>query len=627
MAKKSLTFNEQMKGFPWYQLFFLSMIRIVEPMSFTSLFPYVYYMVKDFHVSPDNAQVSKYSGYLASCFALCQVLTAYNWSKVSQQYGRKPTLLLGLFGTGISLLVLGFAKYYYQTLLARGMMGLLNGNVSIIRTVIGELATERRYQGVAFSMLPLLFETGAVIGPMVGGYLVFREENNTYPPNWFPASVKRLVKIYPYSLPNIAIFAYILISILVNFLFLEETHPDYKNRKDYGLIIGDFIKKHIFSIKVKQRAWNTNYAGNHSNVDPEQDHIINETTPLVHSSTTQEISSPYHRNNMTENIDHDDIDESENTSEAESIQSLPLLTRRESVALIRTYSIVENTDITPTDTNVAFDGCAENSAIHHVLHTSVFYPISVSFIMALHTIVFNEFLPIFLAYELEKDPSDSTQLVSKFPWKISGGIGYSSEQTGTLLSTTGIFGVLVVIFIFPTIDRKYDCLTIFRTLVKIYPVLYLIIPYVVFLQKDWIPRWATVCYLYFITGSKTLCSSLTNPQITLLIHNSSPLSCRAVINGATISISSSARFVGPLIWGYLMSWTQEYEIAWLGWWSLGIISAIAWLQSYKIDPIDDEDEEEEDNENTGSMRRRTLLERSSSLRSLRNKSKVSLHGG
>ncbi|CAR30833.1 ZYRO0E03410p [Zygosaccharomyces rouxii] len=579
MAPK-LTFREQMDGFPWTQLLVVSLVRFSEPIAFTSLFPYVYFMVRDFHIAPNDAEVSKYSGYLSSCFALCQVVSAYHWGHFSDIYGRKCALSLGLIGTCTSLMVLGFSKNFYMALLARCMMGLLNGNVGVLRTMIGEIATERKHQALAFSTMPLLFQFGSVVGPMVGGFLVFKQSHGENIPNFFPHWLRGLVHRYPYLLPNIVVSIFLMVGLFNAILFLEETHPDLKYRRDYGVELGDFIKLHIFGIQPVSRPWNHLQLDTHNDDNP----IIGDDSSVIHSD----------QDTTTEAVDHDTaplIPSSGDSSDSEeSIRSFgPILTRRQSVGLIREYSLHEPTDIPDADLELAFDGCKEDSIYHHVFHTSVFYPISVNFIMSLHLIVYNEFLPVFLAYDLAQD--DKGNLLSKFPWKISGGIGYSPDQTGALLSSTGIFGCFVVIFIFPVVDRSFDCLTIFRTLVKLYPIMYLMVPYVIFLQQDHIPRWCTIVYLYLITGTKTLCGALTSPQIMLLIHNCSPLSCRAVINGATISISALARFVGPLAWGYIMSWSQEFDVAWLSWWSLGLISLIALFQSYKIDPIDEEDEE------------------------------------
>ncbi|CDF90221.1 ZYBA0S06-03532g1_1 [Zygosaccharomyces bailii CLIB 213] len=576
---QKLTFKQQMEGFPWTQLLVVSLVRFSEPIAFTSLFPYVYFMVRDFHIAPTNAEVSKYSGYLSSSFALCQVISAYHWGHFSDLYGRKWALTLGLIGTSSSLMVLGFASNFYMALLARSMMGLLNGNVGVLRTMIGEIATERKHQALAFSTMPLLFQFGSVVGPMIGGFLVFKRSHGEVIPGWLPKWLRGLVHAYPYLLPNLVVSIFLLVGLINATLFLEETHPVYKYRRDYGVELGDFVKEHLLGMQKVVRPWQV---GNRETLPPGGS-ITNEATNLNSNSSANSDAA------TAESLEYEATPLlpscSSASSSQDSIQSWsPILSRRQSVGLIREYSLHEPTDMPDPGLELASDGCQENSTYHHVFHTSVFYPISVNFIMSLHLIVYNEFLPVFLAYDLAQD--DEGRLESKFPWKISGGIGYLPDQTGALLSSTGIFGCFVVIFIFPVVDRNFDCLTIFRSLVLLYPIMYLMVPYVVFLQKDGIPRWCTIVYLYFITGTKTLCGALTSPQIMLIIHNCSPLSCRAVINGATISISAAARFVGPLIWGYIMSWSQEYDIAWVSWWSLGLISMVALYQSYKIDPID-----------------------------------------
>ena len=68
------TFREQMKGFPTWQIFVISIMRFLEPLAFTSLFPYVYFMIRDFHIAEDETGISKYAGYLSASFAFSQFL-------------------------------------------------------------------------------------------------------------------------------------------------------------------------------------------------------------------------------------------------------------------------------------------------------------------------------------------------------------------------------------------------------------------------------------------------------------------------------------------------------------------------------------------------------------------------
>jgi MFS family permease len=51
-------------------------------------------------------------------------------------------------------------------------MGVLNANQSIISTIFGELSNSSN-QSIAFSLLPIFWGLGAVIGPVIGGALVY----------------------------------------------------------------------------------------------------------------------------------------------------------------------------------------------------------------------------------------------------------------------------------------------------------------------------------------------------------------------------------------------------------------------------------------------------------------------
>lgn len=221
-----------MRGFPWAQISIIALVRFAEPIAFTSLFPYVFFIVKDFHIAPNDADISKYAGYLSSTFAFSQFLTSYHWGRFGDKYGRKPALVIGLSGSIISLIIFGVSKTYWQALLARSVMGLLNGNVAIARTMIGEVTPERKHQALAFSTMPLFFQVGDVIGPMIGGSLSGSKTSIGF--------LKPLVEAFPYALPNITIAALFIISTVVVVFFLEESHWNYKYRKDYFVGAGDF---------------------------------------------------------------------------------------------------------------------------------------------------------------------------------------------------------------------------------------------------------------------------------------------------------------------------------------------------------------------------------------------------
>ena len=92
-----------------------------------SIFPYIYYMIEDFHVTKDASKIAFYAGMVTSSFALAEFMTGFLWGRLSDKIGRKPVLLIGLAGTALSVLVFGFAPNLTVALIARSLGGLLNG--------------------------------------------------------------------------------------------------------------------------------------------------------------------------------------------------------------------------------------------------------------------------------------------------------------------------------------------------------------------------------------------------------------------------------------------------------------------------------------------------------------------
>lgn len=108
-----------------------ALCRICEPIAFMSIFPYIYYMIESFKITKDARQIAVYAGMVTSAFAFAEFSTGVLWGRLSDKIGRKPVLLTGLAGTGLSMLIFGFAPSLPVALLARALGGLLNGYVSL----------------------------------------------------------------------------------------------------------------------------------------------------------------------------------------------------------------------------------------------------------------------------------------------------------------------------------------------------------------------------------------------------------------------------------------------------------------------------------------------------------------
>ena len=95
-------------------------------------------MVQDLN-GGDDTDASFYAGLLVSAYAVAEALTAIGWGALSDRYGRKPIVLIGLGGVALSSLIFGLAKSYWVALLARFVGGALNGNVAVMQTMVAEM--------------------------------------------------------------------------------------------------------------------------------------------------------------------------------------------------------------------------------------------------------------------------------------------------------------------------------------------------------------------------------------------------------------------------------------------------------------------------------------------------------
>ena len=58
--------------YPSKQLLVLACCRFSEPVAMTSSFPYLFFMIRDFHLTDDEKKIGRYAGFLASCFSFAQ---------------------------------------------------------------------------------------------------------------------------------------------------------------------------------------------------------------------------------------------------------------------------------------------------------------------------------------------------------------------------------------------------------------------------------------------------------------------------------------------------------------------------------------------------------------------------
>ena len=110
-------------------------------------------------------------GLLVSSFAVAQLLTAPMWGRMSDAYGRRPAMLVGLTASAIAYVIFAYALELPHSLfwlfLCRIVQGAGGGTVSVIQAYVAD-ATQPEERAKALGWLSAATNAGVAIGPVLG---------------------------------------------------------------------------------------------------------------------------------------------------------------------------------------------------------------------------------------------------------------------------------------------------------------------------------------------------------------------------------------------------------------------------------------------------------------------------
>lgn len=127
-------------------------------------------------------------GLLVASYAAAQLVGSPLLGRLSDRYGRRPVLLLSVFGTFLGFLLLGFAPAIGKGLAAhiapqaanaliisvlffsRILDGLTGGNISVAQAYIADV-TDEQNRARGLGLIGAAFGLGFIIGPAAGGAL------------------------------------------------------------------------------------------------------------------------------------------------------------------------------------------------------------------------------------------------------------------------------------------------------------------------------------------------------------------------------------------------------------------------------------------------------------------------
>ncbi|KAJ4467774.1 MFS general substrate transporter [Lentinula lateritia] len=211
---------------PQAQLITLCLVRIVVPISFTQIFPYINEFIEFLGVT-DSSQIGFFSGLVESSFAISQLLFIYHWARLSDRFGRRPIIIIGTLGVAVMTIVFGLANSIPELIVYRCLAGFFGATASVIHTVLGEI-TDSTNQAAAFPLYGsfcLSFSTTS--RPLIGGSLsnpAQKFERIDHAEGLYSRIVS-FFYLHPYFLPGLVSGIMSLMGVALAYFCLEESLP------------------------------------------------------------------------------------------------------------------------------------------------------------------------------------------------------------------------------------------------------------------------------------------------------------------------------------------------------------------------------------------------------------------
>jgi MFS transporter, DHA1 family, multidrug resistance protein len=148
-------------------------------------------------------------GLLMAVYSLMQLLFAPMWGRISDRFGRKPVMMIGIFGLALSFFLMGLSTELWMLFAARVVGGILSSaNMPTVMAYVADITSEED-RGKGMGIIGASVGLGFIFGPAIGG--IFSEQSLHMP--FYIAGVSALLTFF-----------------LVMFVLKESLSPEQRNQ-------------------------------------------------------------------------------------------------------------------------------------------------------------------------------------------------------------------------------------------------------------------------------------------------------------------------------------------------------------------------------------------------------------
>ena len=150
-------------------LFFIFITVLIDCIGFRIIYPVAATIITELSGESINEAVV-YSGWLMTSYAIMQFIFSPILGKLSDRFGRRPILLLALFGLGLNYLILGYSSSLYWLFIGRTIAGVCGASITTAFAYVADIS-DAEHRSKNFGIISSAIGIGFIIGPILGGVL------------------------------------------------------------------------------------------------------------------------------------------------------------------------------------------------------------------------------------------------------------------------------------------------------------------------------------------------------------------------------------------------------------------------------------------------------------------------
>jgi multidrug resistance protein len=136
-------------------------ISLVDMIGFAIVLPLLPFYALKLRATPSEI------GLIIAAFSIAQILSAPLWGRVSDRYGRRPALLIGLLASAVAYVVFGLADSIWLLFLSRLVQGAGGGTTGVAQAYVAD-TIEPSQRAKALGWLSSATGAAFAIGPLIG---------------------------------------------------------------------------------------------------------------------------------------------------------------------------------------------------------------------------------------------------------------------------------------------------------------------------------------------------------------------------------------------------------------------------------------------------------------------------